>query len=302
MDVTLLSLFEKNEAQFRKELSGIQLPEDISLLQNFLSDFFVNKVSMAEYQKELSLTEIAMMNSVLKLVSLPMGLIGNIILPEADRTNTKQETDALVKHNKLQPLLDKLDKLDIRLVATTAIGGLVGGFCFRTWGAVLLAIAGCVLGMYYTPNEKKETAPSEPLQIKIDVEQYIKTLKLICGTIDEILGNYRVSIANIKTQHDNKPHPTLASTYKPILDRMASLYVAIDNDILPDTVKTEFNKLYRTLKNHHYEFVTYNEDTREYYTEIPSTHITKPEIIKAAILENGKLLEQGECLIPQTNL
>ena len=103
MDVTLLSLFEKNEAQFRKELSGIQLPEDISLLQNFLSDFFVNKVSMAEYQKELSLTEIAMMNSVLKLVSLPMGLIGNIILPETDRTNTKQETDALVKHNKLQP-------------------------------------------------------------------------------------------------------------------------------------------------------------------------------------------------------
>lgn len=299
MDVTLLSLFEKNEAQFRKELSGIQLPENINLLQNFLSDFFVNKVSVAEYQKELSLTEIAMMNSVLKLVSLPMGLIGNIILPETDRTNTKQEIDDLVKHNKFESLLEKLD---IRLVATTAIGGLVGGFCFRTWGAVLLAIAGCVLGMYYTPNDKKETAPSEPLQIKIDVEKYIKTLKQICGTIDEVLGKYRTSIANIKTQQDNKPHPTLASTYKPLLDRMASLYVAIDNDILPDAVKTEFNKLYRTLRNHHYEFVTYNENTREYYTEIPSTHITKPEIIKAAILENGKLLEQGECLIPETNL
>lgn len=299
MDVTLLSLFEKNEAQFRKELSGIQLPENINLLQNFLSDFFVNKVSVAEYQKELSLTEIAMMNSVLKLVSLPMGLIGNIILPETDRTNTKQEIDDLVKHNKFESLLEKLD---IRLVATTAIGGLIGGFCFRTWGAVLLAIAGCVLGMHYTPNDKKETAPSEPLQIKIDVEEYIKTLKQICGTIDEVLGKYRTSIANIKTQHDNKPHPTLASTYKPLLDRMASLYVAIDNDILPDAVKTEFNKLYRTLRNHHYEFVTYNENTREYYTEIPSTHITKPEIIKAAILENGKLLEQGECLIPETNL
>lgn len=299
MDVTLLSLFEKNEAQFRKELSGIQLPENINLLQNFLSDFFVNKVSVAEYQKELSLTEISMMNSVLKLVSLPMGLIGNIILPETDRTNTKQEIDALVKHNKLQSLLEKLD---IRLVATTAIGGIVGGFCFRTWGAVLLAIAGCVLGMYYTPNEKKESAPSEPLQIQIDVEKYIQTLKQICGTIDEVIGNYRASIANIKTQHDTKPHPTLASTYKPLLDRMASLYVAIDNDLLPEIVKTEFNKLYRTLRNHHYQFVTYNEETREYYTEIPSTHITKPEIIKAAILENGKLLEQGECLIPETNL
>ena len=299
MDVTLLSLFEKNEAQFRKELSGIQLPENIDLLQNFLSDFFVNKVSVAEYQKELSLTEIAMMNSVLKLVSLPMGLIGNIILPETDRTNTKQEIDTLIKHNKLQSLLEKLD---IRLVATTAIGGIVGGFCFRTWGAVLLAIAGCVLSMYYTPNEKKESAPSEPLHIQIDVEKYIKTLKQICGTIDEVIGNYRASIANIKTMHDNKPHPTLASTYKPLLDRMASLYVAIDNDLLSETVKTEFNKLYRTLRNHHYEFVTYNEETREYYTEIPSTHITKPEIIKAAILENGKLLEQGECLIPETNL
>ena len=34
--LTKESFFEKNEAQFRKELSGIQLPENINLLQNFL--------------------------------------------------------------------------------------------------------------------------------------------------------------------------------------------------------------------------------------------------------------------------
>ena len=65
MEITLVNLFEKNEQQFRNELSAIQLPEDIKVLQKFLADFFVEKVSVDEYKSELSMSEIAMLNSVM---------------------------------------------------------------------------------------------------------------------------------------------------------------------------------------------------------------------------------------------
>lgn len=75
MNKTLLSLFEQNEQDFRNELSQILLPRDSKKLQCFMSDFFVNKVSVEEYKKELSMGEISMLNSVLKVVALPVSFI-----------------------------------------------------------------------------------------------------------------------------------------------------------------------------------------------------------------------------------
>ena len=44
MNKTLLSLFEQNEQDFRDELSRISLPKDSEKLQDFMNDFFVNKL------------------------------------------------------------------------------------------------------------------------------------------------------------------------------------------------------------------------------------------------------------------
>ena len=52
MNKTLLSLFEQNEQTFREELSLILLPRDNKKLQDFMKDFFINKVSVEEYKKE----------------------------------------------------------------------------------------------------------------------------------------------------------------------------------------------------------------------------------------------------------
>lgn len=293
--ITLVKLFETNEQQFRNELSAIKLPKDIKKLQKFMDDFFVNKVSVAEYKNELSMSEIAMLNSVMKLVSFPMSLVGEWTILN---TVKKENLHRVEKLNINKNIQDIIDKIDLPIVGATAVGGLVGGLIFKTWGGVLLTIAGCVLGMCLSSNQTGNNNGAD-IEMKIDVNKYIATLKKVCRAIDEVMENYQSSIAGVVKSYDSVPKPTLASTYKPLLDRMASLYVAIDNETLPETIRSEFDKLYRTLKNHHYEIVNYSDNTRQYFVETPSVHISESTVIRAAILESGRLLETGECLVPE---
>lgn len=296
MEITLVKLFEKNEQQFRSELSAMQLPKDMSALQKFLDDFFIDKVSVAEYKKELTMSEIAMLNSVVKLVSLPMSLIGGWTFPNA----LEYKNNSNASHSKVNETVQSIiDRIDVPLVGATAVGGLIGGLITKTWGGVLCAIAGCVLGMCLLPeNQTKGNNPINEV-LKIDVDRYIVVLKQVCHNMDGIMDNFRASIAELAKSYDKIPETTLASKYRPILDRMATLYVAINNETLPADIKKEFDKLYRTLKNHHYEIVNYEDDTRQYFVETPSAHISECTVIKAAILENGRLLETGECLVPE---
>ena len=76
------------------------------------------------------------------------------------------------------------------------------------------------------------------------------------------------------------------------------MFASLKELSVPSDVQHEINKLYRTLKNHHYEIVDYSDSTSNYYVETESEHITDCTLIKAAILEDGKLLIKGECLVP----
>ena len=140
MNKTLLSLFEQNEQDFRNELSRISLPKDSKKLQDFMNDFFVNKVSVEEYKKELSMGEIAMLNSVMKVVALPVSF-------SYDHPVVKQASLSGDKGRRTQKTATKgnsiFNILDISTLGTTTIGGIVGGLIFKTWGGVLLSIAGC---------------------------------------------------------------------------------------------------------------------------------------------------------------
>lgn len=285
MEQTLLSLFEKDEPKFYSELSNMVLPRDERKLKDFLNDFFVDKVSVEEYKKELTMGEVAMLNSMLKLYPFQMPLF-------------KFSSISLAAH-KIDSSADNnmLSKDTLTTLGYTGVGGVIGTILFKqTWGGVLLTIAACALGLYI--NKKGHPANDEHVQMKIDASKYIETLKNICGGIDEIISNYRASIHNIKKSYESQAPITLATKYGPLLDRFADLYVAMQGMSVPVNVQEEINRLYKTLKNYHYEIVDYSDSTSQFYEIIDSENITECTLLKAAILEDGKLLVKGECLMP----
>lgn len=150
-------------------------------------------------------------------------------------------------------------------------------------------------------STKEKTAERATINSRtLDVEVFVSLLKQVCAGIDDIIDNYRANIKQLTEQQaSEKTSNTLADSYKPLLDRMAKMYVAMKSQNLSEEVKSEIDKLYRTLKNQHYDIVDYSEETRRYYVETVSSHVKSTTLIKAAILENGQLLEKGECLIPE---
>lgn len=287
---TLVGLFEKQEHNFYAELSTMILPRDKEKLQIFMRDFFVNKVSVEEYKKELNMGEVAMLNSVLKMMPFLMPMFKGCTLSMED--DVKE-----VNHNSESSFLN--DKETISTIGYTTVGGAIGSLLFKeTWGGVLFTIAACALGLYMNKGEKSYRKKRS--QVRIDATKYIATLKNICAAIDEIICNYRASINQVKQSYENLPQVTLATKYLPLLDRFASMFVALKGLTVPADVQMEIDKLYRTLKNHLYEIVDYSDATADYYVVTESEHVSECTLVKAAILENGNLLIKGECLIPLT--
>lgn len=322
MEKTLLQLFEQGESQIREELSTICLPRDNEKLTTFINSFFTDKVQIEDYKKELTISETTMVNSAIRLISLPLSIITtDHIIKEVIPANTINETnDKEGKSEKatqssasrvISVVKHYTKPVDWALLGTsTLFGGALGGLIYKTWGGVLCTAAGCVLGMYSlfgihylmsTVSSKEKTATNiAPISKALDVDVFISLLKQVCAGIDDIIENYRANIKQL-TEHqaNEKTSNTLADSYKPLLDRMAKMYVAMKSQELSEEVKSEIDKLYRTLKNQHYEIVDYSEETRKYYVETVSPHVKSTTLIKAAILENGQLLEKGECLIPE---
>lgn len=297
----LLDLFEKCESELRNELQSYRIPQDLNKLMSFLNDFFIDKVSVEEYKEDLSMTEVALFNSVIKMVSTPLSLVNEWTVLNLKDFPMRNEEE---KQHRKKEHISLLQKINLPVIGSTTAGGIIGGLLFKTWGGVLLSIAGCALGMYFSSNNRNTEQDNSVIVtqskgIQINVDKYIETLKQICKSIDEVMGSYHVSISNIEKTYHSTPKPTLATAYRPLLDRIASLYVALKTENLPTGVQSEFDKLYRTLKNHHYEILGYSDENKKYFIETLSPHVSEATIIKAAILENGELLEMGECLVPE---
>lgn len=322
MEKKLLQLFEQGEPQIREELSNIRLPRDYEKLTAFINSFFIDKVQIEDYKKELTIPEITMVNSAIRLISLPLSIItsdhiikdvipANAIIETNEKKGKGEKATQSSASRVLSTVKHYTKPVDWALLGTsTLFGGALGGLIYKTWGGVLCTAAGCALGMYSlfginylmsTTSSKEKTATElSPISKALDVDVFVSLLKQICTGIDDIIANYRANIKQL-TEHlaNEKTNNTLADSYKPLLDRMAKMYVAMKNQNLPEEVKSEIDKLYRTLKNQYYDIVDYSEETRHYYVETVSPHVQSITLIKAAILENGQLLEKGECLIPE---
>lgn len=317
MEKSVLQLFEQGESQIREELSSICLPRDNGKLTDFINSFFTDKVQIEDYKKELTISEISMVNSAIRLISLPLSIlttdhiIKEVIPANSVESNPTEEDDENTDTSNVIGKVKQYTKpINWALLGTsTLFGGAIGGLIYKTWGGVLCTAAGCVLGMYSLfglslllpdGNTKKASAQSTVFSRTLDVEVFVSLLKQVCSGIDDIIDNYRANIRQLTEQQaSEKTSNTLADSYKPLLDRMAKMYVVMKSQNLSEEVKSEIDKLYRTLKNQHYDIVDYSEETRRYYVETVSPHVKSTTLIKAAILENGQLLEKGECLIPE---
>lgn len=291
----LVDLLRETKPSLREELNSLGTIENLDDINNIFSKFFLGNKSIESYKKELTLSEVSIFNSILKLINVQQELLSTVSISpmqqskEADRECTNNDYSSIGK-----------------VAGATLIGGVVGGvLASMSWGCVLFSVAGCAIGTYFTNQRatrvqaRKNPQPTKRKSVTINVDKLLGVFENLCISIDELIDDYNVSINNIKATYESRTQPTLASQYKTLVDAIAQLYVSRYNchETLPESVDFAINFILRTLKNYHCEIVPFEENSDAYTVEA-SKDYKFGELIHAAIVEKGELLEQGEFIKP----
>lgn len=294
--LSLLSLFEQSEADLKTKLSGLILPRDAEKLNQILSDLFVEHIKVGEYKQELTNSEMAIFQSAIQLVEESLQLQQHLFaIKEKEETLVTTEK----KHGEERKL--PINKSQAAVVAVAATGILTGAV--TNVGTILLAIVATAAGVWITrENSDTNTIVKEKTinqELAVNAVAIIETTKKICQSVDNLMGVYQTNIENFKSRIDNKPEPTLYSSYGYLLNRLASLYRDKANNAPAEEIDDDIAKLFKTLKNYNYEFVNYSDETKQFFEIEELEEISKPEIEEVAILEKGECIVKGKLYQPK---
>lgn len=295
---TLLSLFEQSEADLRTHLSGLVLPRDSEILNNILTNLFVDHIKVNEYKETLTDSEIALFQSAIQLVEESLQVQHNMIT-FAERGKSSSHQEIVVRDSPSSKKI-LINKSQIAILGVTATGVLAG--TLPNVGTVLLAIVATATGLWVSKDGCKKTEVSEsfvPQELTVNVNAIINTTKKICQSVDNLMGVYQTNIDNFKARIDSRPEPTLYNTYGYLLNRLADLYRDNTNNASIDEIKNDIAKLFKTLKNYNYEFVNYSEETKQFFDVEELTEIMAPEESEVAVLEKGNCIIKGKYYQPK---
>lgn len=295
---TLLSLFEQSEAELRTQLSGLVLPRDSETLNSILTNLFVDHIKVNEYKETLTDSEMALFQSAVQLVEDSLQVQHNM-LTFAGKGTSSSHHEIVVRDSPSSKKIP-INKSQIAILGVTATGVLAGAL--PNVGTILLAIVTTVTGLWVSKDGCKKTEVREsfvPQELTVNVDAIINTTKKICQSVDNLMGVYQTNIDNFKARIDSRPEPTLYNTYGYLLSRLADLYRDSTNNASTDEIKNDIVKLFKTLKNYHYEFVNFSEETKRFFDIEEITEITAPEESEVAVLEKGNCIIKGKYYQPK---
>lgn len=297
--ISLLTLFEQRESELRTQLMGIVLPRDNERLNNVLADLFVNHIGINDYKQELTDSELAIFQSALRLVEDNMQLHQAIFTSSdllGQETQEKVSQKSTKNHSRFH-----VNKSQAAILSAAATGILVGAV--TNVGTILLAIVTAATGVWLSTEKANEHfSVKEQVSIKqsvVDVDAIISNTKRICASLDNLMSAYHTNVDNLSKRIENRPSPTLANTYGYLLNRLATLYRDMSNNAAQEDIIEDIEKLYKTLKNYNYEFVSYSDDNKRYFDVEEIMGITEPEENEVAILEKGECISRGKYYKPK---
>ena len=293
--LSLLSLFEQSEADLKTKLSGLILPRDAEKLNQILSDLFVEHIKVGEYKQELTNSEMAIFQSAIQLVEESLQLQQHLFaIKEKEETLVTTEK----KHGEERKL--PINKSQAAVVAVAATGILTGAV--TNVGTILLAIVATAAGVWITrENSDTNTIVKEIIinqELAVNAVAIIETTKKICQSLDRLMGVYQTNIENFKSRIDNKPEPTLYSSYGYLLNRLAYLYRDRVNNASEQKIDEDIDNIFMTLEDYDYKFVNYSDDNKTLFSIEENAEITEPKVMGVAILEEGNCIVKGKYYKP----
>lgn len=310
MEVTLLKLFLTQKEALCAELSALKFPQDLGKFESILQKVFVEDVKIDEYKKSLTNQEIAMLNSVLPLISLPE------LLSRALHKEYKQpECQVYVSESDVKNLSRYLsDPVGRSITLGGALGGFAGACLWNTSniagigfyvgvGSVLCSIIGGVAAYYLMSirNNKKMDSSLPEIVYSLDLNVLIDTIEGLCSGLDKCISVFRDTLMKSEQNIKEINKKDIVRDYSYLLQSMGDLFLQSKTNASSE-LKDAITGVFKSLQNYHVQFKMYSESVREDFIETESVHVTECVTTKPALYKDGVLVESGECLIPVMNV
>lgn len=248
---TLKSLFESEKNLLAGQLDQLILPRDAKKVEKIVADYLNSLLDSAgEYRQSLTQSEEYILQSAMSLLNAQQAMIG-ALTPQVDSpkysdtvSSTKTSNGAISKDQ--APLV----------VGGTVVGGAAGAIIFHTWGALIGAIAGTALVLYYATQKDTKSSVSQevkkPASKKLNAAAFLNIVGNICETVDNILDTYRVQVNKIKNIYEQKEKPTLQSEYGILLEQINNVWNAFESskDAIPTKLQTAIEMMAESLENY----------------------------------------------------
>lgn len=294
-NISLFRLFQENEMSLRYKLSGLKMPMDKDKLKDVLSSMSSELFNQERFSTILTPSQFAVFQSALKIVESSFGMSSALL----NWTEIEQTLPEPYKQHNTNSQTENIKKIAKKFTPAAAVvsGILVGAK--PSIATILLCTI--LLGIdYFIPSNTKEIKESDGtnkdvIAFSIDVDQCLNRVGSICVEIDRLMNIFTSEVETIKASVSTKP-VTLASNYGYLIERLSDLYV---NKLLNTDVDIAIDKLFKTLKNYHYEFLEYSEANEHLFEVTLSSSAKELELLSPAILENGNCISSGKVIKPE---
>lgn len=258
---TLRALFEQNKETLASQLESLSLPRDAQRVQDIVAQHLNNLLDSAgEYRQALTQSEEFILISALNLLQAQQAMIGTVCAQSAAQQKIPREDPANTQKGSISKEQSPF------IIGGTVIGGAVGALMLNTWGALIGAIAGTALVLYYASNQEPKKHTQANVAIKtstqatnppIKVAEFLTIVGNICENVDGIIDTYRVQVKRIQNAYEQREKPTLQSDYGMLLDQIANVCRICESNknSIPANIQNAVGMLAESLENYGLNYV-----------------------------------------------
>lgn len=252
---SLKLLFEQSKATLITQLESLSFPRDAQKVQDIVSYHLNNLLdSTGEYRQALTQSEEFILVSAMNLLQTQQAMIGAISVQHKNQSCPDKTESTYSRKGNVSK------KHTLLVVGGTAIGGAAGSLIFNTWGALIGAIAGTAIVLYYAANQESQmrrrqtlaSTDKKPSENRINVETFLNIVGSICENVDGIIETYRVQVKRIQNTYEQKETPTLQNDFGMLLDQIANVcrVCEANKESVPTKIQNAIDLLEESLENY----------------------------------------------------
>lgn len=289
----VVELFEKNKSSLLEELNKLSRPldENVSII---VGDFLRKLISDNRERINLSTGEQKLFEHLPAIISCYTQCY-------------------LSKNQELRKPLHTVDNSMSRLttgkmfflIASTFVGGLLGGLAFDSWigslaiSTLFLGVSLFVIGRNSEHNETDETVEEN----MPDFDNVMVRTQALCKIIDDIVTGYRLQIKKSVDEYQKNQAKPFEEEYLSLLEHIQSLigyerYKRDDPDYTEE-LQERCEEIIDILSNEGLSFVDYTEGDASKFELIEIDTITTTVKVYPAIVKDGWIVMNGRVFVPK---